>query len=91
MTIPSRKHTAEPTRDRRTIDHIRQDVGSAARALRHHAEALGKLRQQSRTSREDKLALVDDVKAIAEYCEELERVIIKFFNAAIRKARKEVP
>jgi hypothetical protein len=87
----AKRRIADHTGQRRTIDHIRQDVGSAARALRHHAEALGKLRQQSRTSREDKLALGDDVKAIAEYCEELERVIIKFFNAAIRKARKEVP
>lgn len=76
----------------RTINTIRQDVASAARALRHHAEALGKLRQQGRVSREAKLAHVDDVKAIAEYCEELERTIIKHFNAAVRKtAAKGTP
>jgi hypothetical protein len=43
-------------------------------------------------SREAKLAHVDDVKAIAEYCEELERTIVKHFNAAVRKtAAKGTP
>ena len=32
-----------------------------------------------------------DLKAEAEHCEEIERLILKHFNSAIRKARKDVP
>jgi hypothetical protein len=34
---------------------------------------------------------VADLKAEAEYCEELERWILKHFNSAVRKARKDIP
>jgi hypothetical protein len=76
------------TRKRRSIDHIRQDVASCARALRVHAELVGRLRAEGRGSHTAKLSNAADLKAEAEYCEELERTILKHFNAAVRKAAK---
>ena len=75
----------------RTVGHIRQDVASAARALRVHAENVGRMRAEMRLR--PALRLIPDraadLQAEAEYCEELERTILKHFNAAIRKVRKE--
>lgn len=87
----AKRRVADHTGKRRTIDHIRQDVASAARALAVHSETVGRLRAESRTSDTVKLLNAADLKAEADHCAEIERVIIKFFNAAIRKARKEVP
>lgn len=74
----------------RTIDHIRQDVASCARALAMYAENVGRLRAEMR--RRPSLRLIPDrvadLKAEAEYCQELERSILKHFNAAVRKAAK---
>jgi hypothetical protein len=84
MTIDTRTDT----RKRRTVDHIRQDVASCARALRGHAELVGRLRAEGRGSHTAKLSNAAHLKAEAEYCEELERTILKHFNAAVRKAAK---
>jgi hypothetical protein len=84
MTIDTRTDT----RKRRTVDHIRQDVASCARALRGHAELVGRLRAEGRGSHTAKLSNAAHLKAEAEYCEELERTILKHFNAAVRKAAR---
>lgn len=78
---------------RKTINDIRQALASAARALRVHAENVGRMRAELKLR--PALRLIPDraadLKAEAEYCEELERVILKHFNSAIRKARKGLP
>jgi len=74
---------------RRTIDTIRQDVASCARALAVHAELLGRLRAEGRASHLAKLLNTEDLKAEAEYVAECERLILKHFNSATRKAAKE--
>ena len=79
------------TRQRRTVDHIRQDLANAVKALRVHAELVGRLSAESRTSHTIKLLNAADLKAEADYCAECERVLMKLFNSAVRKARKEVP
>jgi hypothetical protein len=58
-----------------------------------YAENVGRLRAEMRLRPSLRLIpdRVADLKAEAEYCQELERSILKHFNAAIRKARKEVP
>jgi hypothetical protein len=68
----------------RTINTIRQDVASAARALAVHAERLGAIRACAVI--EGIAARRKDIKAEAEYVKECERAIIKHFNAAVRKA-----
>lgn len=86
----TRPHTAEPTRKRRTIDHIRQELASAARALATHAELVGRLRAEGRLNETLAMLHADDLKAEADYCAECERTILKLLNAAVRKARKEI-
>ena len=90
MTDESRR-VADHTNKRRTVDHIRQDVASAARSLSTHAERVGRLRAEGRLNETMRALHAEDLKAEAEFCSECERVIIKFFNSAIRKARKELP
>jgi hypothetical protein len=75
----------------RTLDTIRQDVASAARALAAHAELVGRLRAEGRASHTVKLLNAADLKAEAEYVAECERTILKHFNAAVRKAAKGKP
>ena len=73
---------------RRTIDHVRQDCASAVKALRVHAEWVGRLRAEGKVSHTAKLSNAAHLKAEAEHCEELERTILKHFNAAVRKSAK---
>ena len=93
MTDPPAPRVADHTKRRRNLSDIRQALASAARALRVHAENVGRMRAEMRLR--PALRLIPDrpadLKAEAEYCEELERVILKHCNSAIRKARKEVP
>ena len=74
-------------RKRRTINDVRHDLASAARALRVHAENLGRMRAEMKLRPAlqvipDRMA---DLKAEAEHCEELERLILKHFNSAVRR------
>jgi hypothetical protein len=80
-------------RKRRTINDVRHDLASAARALRVHAENLGRMRAEMKLRPALRLIpdRMADLKAEAEHCEEIERTILKHFNAAVRKAAKEVP
>jgi hypothetical protein len=90
---PAPRRIADHTKRRRNISDIRQDVASAARALRVHAEAVGRMRAEMKLRPALRLIpdRVADLKAEAEYCEELERWILKHFNSAVRKARKDIP
>ena len=77
-------------RKRRTINDVRHDLISAARALRVHAENVGRMRAELRLR--PALRLIPDraadLKAGAEYCEELERRLLKHFNAAARRTER---
>lgn len=95
MTDPPAPHhrVADHTKRRRNISDIRQDLASAARALAVHAQNVGRMRAEMRLRPSLRLIpdRVADLKAEAEYCAELERLILKHFNSAVRKAAKEVP
>ncbi len=93
MTDPPAPHhrVADHTKRRRNISDIRQDLASAARALAVHAQNVGRMRAEIRLRPQRKFIDVTHLKAEAEYCAELERLILKHFNAAVRKAAKEVP
>jgi hypothetical protein len=58
-----------------------------------HAENVGRMRAEMRLRPSLRLIpdRAKDLKAEAEHCEELERLILKHFNAAVRKAAKDVP
>ena len=76
----------------RTINTIRQDVASAARALRQHAQREGKLRHKGPPPVQENVAkYTRDLKQTAEHAAECERLILKHFNAAVRKAAKGKP
>ena len=69
---------------------MRHDLISAARALRVHSENVGRMRAELRLR--PALRLIPDraadLKAAAEYCAELERLILKHFNAAARRTER---
>jgi hypothetical protein len=91
MTDTPTPRVTDHTKRRRNISDIRQDLASAARALYVHAKEEGTLRAAGTHSTDTRIRLAPVVKQTAEHCAELERLILKHFNAAIRKARKELP
>lgn len=81
------------TKKRRTVDHIRQDLSNAVNAMKRASIEAGAitLGQQQKVLGFDDPAITKRLTDATAYADESAALIMRLFNAAVRKARKVNP
>jgi hypothetical protein len=74
----------------RTIHKMRQEIIEAAAALHRHAKDEGALRVLASRNVQDAEIYKPRIKTAAAYATETEHVILKIFNAAVRRLKAEM-
>jgi hypothetical protein len=74
----------------RTIHKMRQEIIEAAAALHRHAKDEGALRVLASRNVRDAEIYKPRIKTAASYATETEHVILKIFNAAVRRIKAEM-
>jgi hypothetical protein len=74
----------------RTVHKMRQEIIEAAAALHRHAKDEGALRILASRNARDAEIYKPRIKTAAAYATETEAVILKIFNAAVRRLKAEL-